>query len=927
MADNPHPLPKGYTRASIQLLREGCEYYYPFVIPEKKGAIAFGQGKFGPWNNSGEFKKALFEVLPDAVDDIEKAHKILQAWEPIAPESIAPDKQPDSNVPDKERLGQMEEEAKRREKAITEAQEKAKTETQTQIDTLTQKAKEKVVYLEPENVKKITLTPNEELAVKNFEKAAAQDPNNFISAFSKKIIESLPAEIKSQLTPEELVVTSQNVAADFLGRVLRKEGLKSLTTGIFVGLINSPSVPAELKKEVLPVLTALSQTSESVVRSFLHPLIGQNLTEHYYESPENTYKVTETQTPNSTTKVDLGKLGSDFQAFKSNPVFGFLEGKVKSELTKHGQRIFSEFVSKLPKKGVFGVLSKVSSNASLSAGFRMLAGSGTTYQVTNVVGWTIRTTLPDFVPMISFAAQRFGINVGLTAVNTLTPAATSTLETGAITSVAAGTTTVAGATGVATTAAVAGTAVGEGAAVAAGAAVATTGAGAGAATGSGLGALLGPLAPIAMPILAAIGAAVGAIIGKVVEKVRVWIKKNPEKFAIIGLAPLVLGVISGSVVLILVGGVAFTTVFFAAKGMGAVSTGIVTFAFGAFTSVLSASIGHFGKAITLTLLGIIAFTALVLFIINSGAYLVPPGGVTVDNISQSPYIKVTKEASVTSLSNSQLPTEVTFTVTVEAPLGALTNISFKNECNVIKDGVTPGCSHPVPSEVPETIDTTNPFVFSYPQSYTPSFSDSLTTDTFTVEADVPGNERQVSLASASVVIGTPPTACFDIKGTNWPANYKGNVLAAIATLRNSYPAYTAKLCSGGTLNVVYDTTKNPGGWGYYSSGTIYFNGKGGLSSAIDALYIVSHETGHHYQFSTGPGSQEYVRYLNNTPGVNSERPLCSYSNTTIAAEAFAEAVALYVTNDNSSQWTARCSGSFELTYPAHYNFANDVIFR
>lgn len=906
----------------INDLFNGLSIFYPeSIFGEEKGKrMPF----YSIWPDSSgkswkreEFREYVLVITK--TNDTEEAAKVIKQWKQVIDkgEELLPNMPSPDIIERAKEIDQSQEEPEKKKKdqqVLFAETQKAKAE-----------AESKVVYLEPiEAVQKIQLSPQEELAIGNLEKAARENPREFVESFAKNIVKNLPAEIKTELSQEELEVASKNVAADFLGKILRKDNLKSLTSGAFVSLINSPEVSKDFKKETLPTLVTLSETSEAVVRSFLYTVVGEKVTEHFYKDPKTEYRVTPTQTPNSVFRVDLGRLQKDFQTFKSNPIYGFLEGKVKSEITKHGKKVFSEFVSRLPRKGFFGFVSKLSSNASLSAGLKLLAGSASTYQATNIVGWTIQTVLPDFVPVVTFAAQRFGINVGLTAVNALSPAAVTVLETGAVTGVVAGG---AGA-GVTGAGAIAGTALGTTAGEAAGLA-------AGATVGTGVGAGTGAVAGAAVPIpglnliLAAVGAAIGAIVTKVVDKIKIWIKKNPEKVGAIALVPVVAGLLLGSVPLLLVGGVAFVSVFFVAKSVGVIGTGIASFTFGVMTSILGASIGYYGKAITLTILSLVAFTALALFIINSGAYIVPPStSISRDDISQSPYIRVTKEASVTSISNSQLPIEVTYTITIEAPLGALTNVGFKNECNVIRDGSTPSCAHPLPEreDLPPVIDTTTPYVFTYSQTYDSGFTNSLVTDTFTVDADVPGNTQQTSIASASVVIGTPPTACFDVRGTNWPANYKGNILAGIATLRNSYPVYTAKLCQGGTVRVVYDTTKNPGGWGYYSGGTMYFNG-GGLSSTINALYILSHESGHHYSFGTPAGSSEYVQYRNNAKGAAAERPLCSYSNTTIPSEAFAEAIALYVTNDQASSWTARCSGTFQSTYPAHYNFANDIIFR
>lgn len=911
MANNPHPLPEGYTKATIQLLKQGCEYYYPFVLPGQKDSIAFGQGAFGSWNNSSDFKKELFRLLPE-VDDIKEVYKILENWELTAPDKPTPKEQLDRTTPENERLASMQEEAQVRQKAKDEADARAKEQTEAQIKALQEKVKGKVVYLEPKNTTKIKLTPEEELARANFEKAAADDPVTFINTFSEKILQSVPSEVRAQIGEEELKIAANQVAADFLARTLRKDDLVVAPTGLFKGLLESNLVPKELKEEALATLGVLSATSEGVTRNFLYPVVGKNLTDFYYLEPEKEYVVTERPTPNSTHRVDLENLQTSFASFKNNPVFGFLKDQAKEELVKHGKQIFVDYVAKLPTKGVLGFIKSFTTNSAISSGLQILTGAGVTYQATNLTGWVIQIAAPDLVPVITFAAQRFGVNIGLTTINALTPAAAGAIEAGAITGA-----TVAGQTAGAV---VAGAVAGEAAGVAAGAAGVAAGVGTGAAVGAAAATPTGPLALILAPIFAA----VGAVVGKVLDKIKIWLKKNPNAIRNITLIGLIAAIAVGSVPLIFITGFLFVSTFIVGGGVIATGAAAGTFIVGAFTAIITNTIVSIAKPIVLSLIGIITFTAFVLFIINSGAYIVPPDTGSSINIDQNPYISVTKVADVTSTSNPPPSKTINYTVTVSAPQGSISNIVFQNGCTVLKEGATPTCSAPLPPETPDIIDPTSPFVFTYSQTYDASFSNSLVTDTFSVTATTPMGQGN-SLSSASVIIGTPPTACFNVTGTNWPASRKANVLSAIGTMTGSFPAYTSKLCSGGTIKVVYDTSKNPGGWGYYSGGTLYFNG-GGLDSSINALYIFAHETGHHFQSGTAAGISAMVQYLNNTSGVAQERPLCSYVNTGNPYEAFAEAIALYVTRDQSSQWQNKCGGTFQSTYPNHYNFARDRIF-
>lgn len=914
MAKDYPKLPEGYTKAKVHLLKTACEYYYPIGVFGNKDQRAFGQGQFGKWKNSSEFKKELFGIFPE-IEDISEIHEILEQWEVVAPDEVKPNEQPSSTVPDKDKLEQLQKEADERERIAKEAREKAKTETVKEIEEL-QKNRKKFVYLEPKTTSRVELTSEEKIAQEYLEKAAQADPETFIKTFSEKIIKSTSAETKAAIGEEALSVSANQVAIDFLNRTLNKNKIINAPAGIFKGLLESDIVSEALKKETLSTLSILSSSSEGLTRSFLYPILGKNLTDFYYEKPQIDYTVTTTPTSKSVYQVNLFDLQKDFTNFKNNPVFSFLEDQAKDELLKHGKKLATEFITKLPSKGISALIKSFASNSALTSAFEILGSSAVSYQATNITGWIIQFTAPQFVPMITFAAGRFGVNIGLTAVNALTPAATAALETGAIAGVAA--------TGEVAGAAVAGTIAGEAAGVAAGTAITTAGAvagaGAGATAGGTIGALSGPLAPLVIPILTAIGAA----LGKVIDKVKIWIKRNPNAIRYMTLLPLIAGIAIGSIPIIVVSGFFFVSTFVATGGVMGAAGAMGGFLTASFFAIIGATINSIAKPLILSLLGTVAFVALVFFIINSGAYVVPPDTGSSINIDQNPYISVSKVADISSAPNPNPTITVNYTVTVSAPQGSISNIVFQNGCTVVKNGGSPTCSAPLPPETPAIIDPTSPFVFKYSQTYDSKYTDSLVTDTFSVTATTPQGQGN-SLSSASVIIGNPPTKCFNVAGSNWPSEYKSNVLSAVATLNGSFPAYSAKLCSGGTIKVVYDTTKNPGGWGYYSGGTIYLNG-GGLKSSINSLYILSHESGHHYQSSTLAGIAAMVQYLNNTGGVAGERPLCSYVNTGNPYEAFAEAIALYVTRDQSSQWTNKCGGTFQSTYPNHYNFVRNNIF-
>lgn len=163
--------------------------------------------------------------------------------------------------------------------------------------------------------------------------------------------------------------------------------------------------------------------------------------------------------------------------------------------------------------------------------------------------------------------------------------------------------------------------------------------------------------------------------------------------------------------------------------------------------------------------------AIILFIINSGAYIVPPSLGSPSSV-ESPYIEVVKKVTRVldeagrvignfeeGVENSALSITVSYQVTVGAKKGTLTNISFQNVCQVTRKGAVPACSAPLPEKVPPIISPVSDFVFEYEKEYSSEFGDSFVTDIFTVTADAPDQKGATAATSAVVKIGAPPEEC------------------------------------------------------------------------------------------------------------------------------------------------------------------------
>jgi murein DD-endopeptidase MepM/ murein hydrolase activator NlpD len=284
-------------------------------------------------------------------------------------------------------------------------------------------------------------------------------------------------------------------------------------------------------------------------------------------------------------------------------------------------------------------------------------------------------------------------------------------------------------------------------------------------------------AAIPVPI---VGAAIGAVAGVVAPKIGNVVKNNARtygKFIIAGAGAVfgaVIGASAGIGFLLggLIGGFGsygLATVF--TGGLPALGSAAASFGsgMGAFFGALgSATLGAIGAPILATLLGLPVVIAVILFIINSGAYVVPPAPVITTG-TENPYIDVTKVASPTGpFENSALPLKINYTITITAKKEDLTNASFTNECSVTTKSGSQKCTAPTVVIPNGIVPVGKPFTFTYEANYNSSYKDSFVTDTVTVSAKVTSQGRmQTADSSVSVKIGAPPEECPSL----WPTNH------------------------------------------------------------------------------------------------------------------------------------------------------------
>lgn len=281
-----------------------------------------------------------------------------------------------------------------------------------------------------------------------------------------------------------------------------------------------------------------------------------------------------------------------------------------------------------------------------------------------------------------------------------------------------------------------------------------------------------------------VGAIVGAVVSFVLTKLKnlvskiftaIFGKKKEGNLAIfLGAVFLVSGLVLGAPVVILPGLLTFVGGLYlrSAGGFSSTTSTLEQLGQAAIAGLVNVALPAIATPIIVSLLAIPVVVTLILFIINSGAYLVPPKTSLVPGIIESPYIDVVKTAEPEGpFDNNQLqPLEVKYSVKIKAKKGSLTNVRVGYSCTVIKDGPSPNCpkpeGFPTEDEIPKTISPTEDgFVFSYKHRYDKQFSDSFVADTITVTADVAEKKDVKASTSLRIKIGKPPEDC----PAGWPA--------------------------------------------------------------------------------------------------------------------------------------------------------------
>ncbi len=772
------------TSENVNYLRFAFAHFFPedAIYSSDKPYVS---GEFN-WKNRSDFIDFVYRLTGIRIKsdkDIENIKKAELAVEKLVGESENEEKPVEANVPDKEARALQELERRKRETESLETKTKAEEAVRKSINKQQEiyESRAKIIQAAPKDIQKNVLT---EIGDKTlYAVPATKVPDIIFSENEQKLVDiakndsQLFSQKLSQLIsqknpdiPKEILEPLSQIIAVDTTQALINPAQKPVPVGVFAATAKAPELIPDLSSvaqrelvKTTSMLTVFSESNDNLYRTVLLRTLGENITNTVLGPVEQQY-ILSTEKSDGAFTIKLGQLQNNSFSFQegdisdgfNSPVTESVKGIAESKL-----KVLA--LSKTKSLTTTGSLGKISGFANSQA-FDSIApflGLQTNFEYvgTSSFGKLITTAFPGYAPLITNIAGRLGINVGIQAV---APVATEMIATeGAI--VAESAVVAEGITEGAVAKAVAGKSLNItlGNAIARGASsllsklgMQAAAAKVGATVGTGIIPVIGTIA----------GLIIGAVFGKILEKVGPWIKKNADYIigAVIGLGAFL---IAGPVVGIIAGLGAFGVS--AAVSAGSVSLGAVGTSIGGFFVTLGKlAIAPIFMPIFITVLVTPILVAFILFIINSGAYIVPPTATA--GTSTNPYIHVQKDVSPSGpFQNSSLPLKVSYNVTVNAKKSTLTNISIKDDCQIISAAGNKKCPSNTPSasDIPGEIVTSGPYSYSYESNYSGGeYKDSLVINTVTVSANTADGGQQETAATTSIKIGNPPDTC----PAGWP---------------------------------------------------------------------------------------------------------------------------------------------------------------
>lgn len=596
------------TKTYIEFLYNGLKEFYPayFFSPEAAEEIPPAIG-FEGYTRDGFRSLVLRETQ---VKTIPEAIRILVTWKETEPALTVP-------LDLEEKLARLEAE---KEKGI-EAERPEKLQPQkTRLRKSYGEAKEEQeeVFIEPtQKPEPIILTPEEKQALDELIKRAENNPSQLTDEITSSILAKAPPEIKMAAPPNQLQIAAQVVGAEAVKR-LREIGREikggktptapENTASILASLAGSKN--QELAKAVQES-ALLSEVDINTKKTLTYPIVGPRIGQALWGSDQAiAYKESDEETPQSTHRINIREYIDNFNKFRdaSKQIFEGKPGQIFSFIKDSFNNYKRNLEWKIPTRSFLGDLWAVafpkkvvsaavqtSSYIPQQSAYNLLAKRGIPLLVSIQTARLIR------------APSGLAFRVAFTALGK------DVVLKGAIRA-----TTIRLTMGV-------GIKVGAKAVIALGV---KEGVKAGISTG--IKALLGLIGEVINPIL---GAIIGWIGGEVLVKLGsmliTWIQKHKEDFflilaaGMIGAGILIGGLFGGGLVVLgTLGGLGALAA--KAGGIGVAGSGIAGFGNSIMYGITSVALPAIGVPAIIALVATPAIIAIILFIINSGAFLVPP---------------------------------------------------------------------------------------------------------------------------------------------------------------------------------------------------------------------------------------------------------------------------------------------------------------
>lgn len=518
--------------------------------------------------------------------------------------------------------------ARKSPQVITDSSEEYKSKIE-ELQKIEPELRNKVIYA------KIEAPPTEKFDanIQNFIAEAKAHPLEFRNAISNNIKESiLSGSFSDTLSREEISIIADKTANDIVFAInnpsIQTESnyqtaiLNSLTKAdtVIDSLTNNAATKDFLKNG--PSEVAFYQNSSQLSRDVLSSY-NQRLAEAVFGPDPQNISVTFYETPSTgyTHNINLGEVNKGYtnlvqtQSEFKQQLGSLGQDKAKQFVLGRARSFLDKQVAKLPAQSLL----KGAYNSSLGQKALNLVGLSKTSLFSESLLGNVLSKIPGASNFIQSVASKIGVDLGFLTISTTS----ALIEAPPLISTGISTTSTVATRGAGTSLkSIAGRALVKiapklaaklGIGAAAGAAVGT-------ATGAGSGFLAG--------LVTGPGAIITAIIGALIGLIKAFWPKIKEFFNTygVGIGAVLLGggFITGSPILIATGA---PILIFTVPVVGGLKAATAKLG-GLLKIVLAALVIHIGKPVLITVLCVPVVVAFILLVINSGAYVTPPGSHT-----------------------------------------------------------------------------------------------------------------------------------------------------------------------------------------------------------------------------------------------------------------------------------------------------------